>query len=157
MTLPDCIQVKIVNGTGGEDGRKDPNFQRKEIGQKGVVKWSTYSQYFLSGANVWLILLFIILTLCMHGCEVFVQIWLSIWTGKAEDHQQTTTDMTNGTSYSNSSGTASDDRDMSSSHFYFGIFAGVVGAIVLLTSANAVAYFTISIRAARFGHICFGL
>ena len=89
MTLPpDCIQVKIVNGTGGEDGRKDPNFQRKEIGQKGVVKWSTYSQYFLSGANVWIILLFIILTLCMHGCEVFVQIWLSIWTGKAEDYQQ---------------------------------------------------------------------
>jgi len=143
------VKVKIVNGTGGEDGRKDPNFQRKEIGQKGVVKWSTYSQYFLSGANVWLILLFIILTLCMHGCEVFVQIWLSIWTGKAEDYQQTTTDVTNGTMYSNSSSTASDDRDMSSSHFYFGIFAGVVGAIVLLTSANAVAYFTISIRAAR--------
>ena len=114
-----------------------------------MVKWSTYSQYFLSGANVWLILLFIILTLCMHGCEVFVQIWLSIWTGKAEDYQQTTDDVTNGTSYSNSSSAANDDRDMSSSHFYFGIFAGVVGAIVLLTSANAVAYFTISIRAAR--------
>ena len=103
---------------------------------------------------MFVLLAVVVLTLSMHGCEVFVQIWLSAWTGRGGEtlveepdspaNEPTAEEITpEGRQMEEGATTASlAARDQ----FFYGVFAGAVLGIVLLTSANAVSFFVIAIR-----------
>ena len=102
---------------------------------------------------MFVLLAVVVLTLSMHGCEVFVQIWLSAWTGRGgetliEEPDSPANDPTaeemnpEGRQVEEGATTASVARDQ----MFYGVFAGAVLGIVLLTSANAVSFFIIAIR-----------
>ena len=103
---------------------------------------------------MFVLLAVVVLTLSMHGCEVFVQIWLSAWTGRGgetliEESDSPANEPTEaeeitpeGRQMEEGATTVSLARDQ----YFYGVFAGAVLGIVLLTSANAVSFFVIAIR-----------
>ena len=95
----------------------------------------------------------VMLTLGMHGCEVFIQIWLSAWTGRGAKEGQLASLVSVGPSNNLTEEGGVETRQMDSlskyparDHIFYGVFAGMVLGIVLLTSANAVSFFIIAIR-----------
>jgi len=166
-----AVVVVVANGKKDE-GESRPPTTKAEVSQEGSVSFGVYAQYLLSGAHPVFLLAFGLLTLAMHGCNVFVYIWLSHWTGHHQapsadsqlianqtsavpsaDSQlianMSSADHTNGDSSSSSGEELSDGRIDQTNTYYYGIFVAIVAGILILSSTNAVSFFTIAMRASR--------
>ncbi|XP_031416224.1 ATP-binding cassette sub-family C member 4-like isoform X2 [Clupea harengus] len=130
LSVMDAAEQCAVEPTVGEESRSE-----------GTVALGLYVKYYRAGANVFMLLVLVLLNLLAHITYILQDWWLAYWASE-QKHLNVTQHVLNG-----HNATRQLDLDL-----YLGVYAGLTGAAVLFGFLRSMVFFKVLVRAAQTLH-----
>ncbi|XP_041940167.1 ATP-binding cassette sub-family C member 4-like isoform X1 [Alosa sapidissima] len=127
LSVMDATEQGLVERTAAEESRTE-----------GTVAFGLYGKYYRAGANVFMLLVLVLLNLLAHISYILQDWWLAYWASEQE-HLNVTQHILNGHN-------ASQQLDLD---LYLGVYAGLTGAAVLFGFLRSMVFFNVLVRAAQ--------